>query len=229
MLDSDSPIRVGNVTKGEVSISNDLEMYIFCCGQTLSLLSSAVDKSDQAIHNLRTIKSNSNLSSNYTITDHIEFAIENFFIRSHSIYDRALLFSSQLLDTGIDKESINHQVIVTNIHVKKYGIADRLKKLRKVCTEYRVVRNKIIHHGRYAEQSFDFLSLLHKVSTLKYIDSGETFIPPIELEKMTSDFIDVQVEEFEEHLVKIKSLLDEFYKIAERVYRHKRATFELEE
>ena len=225
MLDSDSPLRKGNISNGEVGIDNDLEMYIFSCGQTLSLLSTSIDKSAQAIQSLRITKNNSDSSSNFTHADHIEFAIENFFIRSHGIYDRALLFASQLLDTGIDKESINHQVIVTNSHAKKYGIEDKLKKLRKVCTEYRVERNKIIHHGRYAEECFDFLSLVHKANNLKNSASGEEVIDSEELDKITNDFIDVQVEEFEEHLEKIKSELNAFYELAEKVYKHKRATF----
>jgi len=224
MLDKAYPIRKGNISNSAVNIENDLEMYIFCCGKALSLLTTSIDKSEQAILNLRFTENITDYSSKYTHADHIEFAIENFFIRSHGIYDRALLFASQLLDTGIDKESINHQVIVTNVHVKKYGISDKLKKLRKICTEYRVERNQIVHHGRYAEESFDRISLIHKANDLQNTISNKVIFDSNELEQITSAFIDVQVEKFEEHLDAIKVEINEFYSLSEQVYLLKKAT-----
>ncbi len=222
ILDARSPIRNVIPEKNEVTIYNKLEEYILNCSQGLSLVSLSVDKTNLAIQYLAESYTNPPKVENVSIDEHIEFSIENFFIRSQAIYDRVLIFVNKLHDIGLSDESISHNVIVTNDHVISSGLNSALKKLRKTCTEYRVERNKIIHHGRYSEEKFNNLALMHKAHELSKLDNKESGIDLKKLDALSNIFIEIQVDDFNEHLKKIIKSLYIFFEVAEKVYLERR-------
>lgn len=228
MLDEESPIlkrHSGNAR--EVIVSSGLEGYIFSCGKGLSVLLGAIEKASFSIELLRESKRTARERIAYTVADQIEFAIENYLIRSGAIYDRALIFVNKLLELGIADESIAYVPIVTNSHIISYQLDGPLKKLKKVCTEHTFERNAVIHHRKYSESDFDEISLLHKANTIS-VQAGKN--PPFDselIENATQAFLDLRTEEFELHLTRILESLTLLFDTAVLIYgvrrdRHKK-------
>lgn len=71
--------------------------------------------------------------SEHEIAEYIEFHIENYLIRSRSVYDRVLIFTNYLCDFQMTKYSVNHVSITTNRKVEKLGLNSALKKFNKTC------------------------------------------------------------------------------------------------
>ncbi|WP_449393292.1 Cthe_2314 family HEPN domain-containing protein [Eoetvoesiella caeni] len=138
-------------TKGEITVSTDLQRYIFSCAKGLGVLTSSLDKAALSIEFLaQSVTPLKN--SDYTHAEQIQFAIENYFIRSTSIYDRALIFANHLLDLGIVDDSTSHSQMINNRHVKRYQLVDHLKHLGKVCREKSVERNAIMNRPDFYRQ-----------------------------------------------------------------------------
>lgn len=225
LLDEESPLLKGGISrKGEVKISTDLQGYIFSCAKGLGVLTSAMDKAALSIeflfHAIKPLK-----ASSYTHAEQIQFAIENYFIRSTTIYDRALIFTNHLLDLGIADESTSHQQMVTNRHVKRYHLADPLKDLGKVCREKNIERNAIIHHRSYSEDDFDQFSMIVSANDLSKQAGKKAPFPREAVKELTNAVLSDHTADFEAHLEKIKQSLNNFLDTAAAVYRIRRATY----
>lgn len=226
-LDADSPLRNIDDEKPEVPIHNDLENYIFYCSQSLSLLSTSIDKTKLSIELLeKSYQSAPELTQTQNTADvFVEYAIENYFIRSSAIYDRCLIFVNRVLDLGIHNESIGHIALVTNEHVKKHGLDHGLKAIRKKCTEYRVERNKIVHHGRYGDEFFNNIAAMHRFNNFqKELGHKPTYGKEL-LDELTYQIIDIQVDEFTEHLASIEAKLHQLYELVLPIYQLKKNEF----
>ena len=227
LFDEDSPIKKGKFKGFEMLCSNSLEHYVFMCGQSLSRVSSSIDKTRLSLAYLESSYTSPPVLEGSCPSDFIEYSIENFFIRSHGIYDRVLIFVNRLCDIGLADESISHNSIITNEHVKSYSLDATLKKLRKVCTEYRLERNTIIHHASYREETFDTFSMMHKVHSLADDAEAETLINSAVLHDVTNDYLNNYIEEFNGHLELISKALNDFYDVAEKVYLIKKSWFKI--
>lgn len=218
ILDEENPLKKVDVQNRSVPIENDMGAYIFNCSQSLSLVSSAIDKTKLSILLLENSYKIRPEVEGFTPDEFIEYAIENYFIRSGAIYDRCLIFTNSLHELGIANESIGHSLIVTNSHVVKSGLEKKLKSLRKICTEHRVERNKIVHHGRYSEESFNIISAMHKVHGYQKILGNDLDFDQEFLNDFTHEIVDIQAGEFKEHLAKVEAKIAEFFELAEKVY-----------
>ena len=225
LFDEDSPLKKGKLKGGEIFCDNPLEYYVFMCGQSLSRVSNSIGKTKLSLAYLENSYSSPPTLEGSCPSDFIEYSIENFFIRSHGIYDRVLIFVNRLCDIGLGDESISHNAIITNEHVKSYSLDISLKKLRKVCTEYRLERNAIIHHASYREETFDTFAMMHKVHCLAEGSDSETVIDSAILHDVTNNYIDDYMKEFNTHLKLIDKTLNDFYDVAEKVYLNKKSWF----
>lgn len=197
LLDSESPLNRVDLKNREVLIDNELEGYIFSCGQSLALVSSSIDKANLSIELLESSYKFLPEITKYSADEFIEFAIENYFLRSSAIYDRCLIFANRLLNLGIANESIKHELIVTNEHIKKFGLSEKLKTVSKRCTEYRVERNHIVHHGRYgSNEVFYGMSAIHKANSLQKSAGVKPSFDQALIDEITQEVIETQVSEF---------------------------------
>lgn len=223
LLDEESPLKRVDLKKREISSVNELEGYIYSCGQSLALVSTSIDKARLSIKLLESSYDLSPKGTKYTADEFIEFAIENYFLRSAAIYDRCLIFMNKLLNLGIANESIGHELIVTNEHIKNYSLAEKLKTVRKNCTEYRVERNHIVHHGRYTgNEVFYGMSAIHKANSLQLSMGIKSSFDQDLIEEITREIIETQVCEFRGHLDSIDSAVKALYEIALPVYLSKK-------
>lgn len=218
LLDDESPLlkKAGVSTDSdiEVTYSNDLERYILSVGKALSSLSSSMEKALltlillEAKHLEQLTDGNKQEKSSF-----IELLIENSIIRVQSIYDRALIFSNRLLDLGISNESIGHNALVTNDHIKAYGLDTKLKAINKACNEYRLARNTVIHHDRFSEKELDQLTMILQAEHLSQQAKGESIINQELLNTITANYLETKQEELVTYLSvienKVTELLDE--------------------
>lgn len=225
LLDDESPLMKGcSSTKGEITISTDLQGYIFSCAKGLGVLTSSLDKAALSIEFLaqsaKPLK-----DSSYTHAEQIQFAIENYFIRSATIYDRALIFANHLLDLGVADESTSHLQMVTNRHVQSYQLADHLKHLGKVCREKSVERNAIIHHRSYFKDEFNQFSMIISANAISEQAGKKAPFPRKAVEALTEAVLSEHTADFEEHLLKITQSLNDFLDTAATVYKIRRANY----
>ena len=99
------------------------------------------------------------------IGSYVEYHIENYIIRSRTIYDRTLIFTNHLCDIGMSKEFIEHNSIITNQKVINSGLKSYLKAIRKACSKYRDERNSIIHHDRYKHENLEWVTVANQVAS----------------------------------------------------------------
>ncbi|WP_250523460.1 MULTISPECIES: Cthe_2314 family HEPN domain-containing protein [unclassified Caballeronia] len=226
LLDEESPLQKRNLKLSENSrelpIGSEAENYIFACGKGLAVVTAALRKAAYSIEILRNVRQLTLDIPNFTPAEQIGFAIENYLIRSATVYDRVMIFVGKLLDLGIADGSIAHEMIVTNEHVARAGLVQPLKALRKACMSHREERNAIIHHRSYSEEVFDNLAMLHSAQALS-VKSGKT--APIDaesVEEFTESFLAVRIGEFEEHLCAVHAAVTTFFDGAISVYRSER-------
>lgn len=209
LLDNESPLLKRNLKQiensRELPVESEAEEYIFACGKGIIVVTTALNKAAFSIEILRTLPQSALNLPNFTLAEQIGFAIANYLIRSATVYDRAMIFVSKLLDLGIIDGSIAHELIVTNEHVVRAGLVPALKELRKACMSHREERNAIIHHRSYSEEEFDKLAMLHSAQALS-LESGKTasFDAKI-VEECTEGILSTRIEEFEKHLDAVRT------------------------
>ncbi|MCE3603015.1 hypothetical protein LXA47_05280 [Massilia sp. P8910] len=226
LLDKESPLLKRNLKQlknsRELPVESEAEDYIFACGKGLIVVTTALSKAAFSIEILRTVRQSALDLPNFTLAEQIGFAIENYLIRSATVYDRAMIFVSKLLDLGIIDGSIAHELIVTNEHVVRAGLVPALKALRKACMSHREERNAIIHHRSYSEEEFDKLAMLHSAQALS-LKSGRT--APFDAETVneyTEGVLSLRIVEFEEHLGAVRTAVATVLDGAISVYRSER-------
>jgi len=217
ILDKESPLILKR-SKLTVSLENELDEYILSCSRALTSLSSSMDKARLSL-SLLDIKHLESISSDeHPKSLYIELIIENSIIRVQSIYDRALILTNKLLDLGVSNDSINHNLIVTNEKVQKYGLHSKLRAIHKACNQYRLIRNTVIHHDRFTEDEFNQLSLVINADHMsRKLNRGE-FIDRATLDELTQTYLDIKREDLSEYLDAIESRLGDYFDTAAPIY-----------
>lgn len=227
LLDEDSPLQKGKVTYEEGKIvyesSDEIDDYIVECAKSVSAIDSAVDKVNQSLTILNYDYINSIDCEQYNLAEYIEFHIENYIIRAHSIYDRTLIFINKLLQLGIDNSHIGHGLIVSNENVIRFELDKPLQALKKQFKNYHNIRNTIIHHDRYKDDEFDTISLYHKTESLLKQTSKDPLINEGVLKALTSEYLGSKTDELTENLNQIKEKLKLFLEEAVKVYGHRKS------
>lgn len=95
---------------------------------------------------------------------HLAYHIENYIIRIESLYDRVLQLIDAIFHLTNDPSACTHDVITSNLKVKRTDIPSALKPLKKLLREYRFERNTIIHHESYQDKSLRRLELYSLVT-----------------------------------------------------------------
>ena len=194
------------------------------CAKSLGAIDSAITKSKIAIELLRISLKNIPNKSNYSTAEYIEYALENYIIRSRSIYDRALIFVGNLCNLGIANDSITNTLIVTNHHVLKYDLAAKLKPIKKTCDEYLYKRNVIVHHDKLIDKDFDDVSLIITVNHLSEQDGRDKPFQQGHIDLVSKHIIDKKVEEYKNNLKKIEDNINLLFDECEPVYNYYKKT-----
>ncbi|MEH6347466.1 MAG: Cthe_2314 family HEPN domain-containing protein [Bermanella sp.] len=228
LLDEDNPIRRNlEVIDSKLSVKteSDLDYYLLSSSKAYSSITTSIEKAKLSIQLLDYEYILKIESKEHAKSEYIELFIENSIIRVQSIYDRVLIFINRLLELGISNESINHNLIVTNDNVKKYGLDKKLKNLNKTCNEYRNIRNTIIHHDRYTEENLDFFGLVHQSEHLSKIAGRETLLKEETLNDLSSDFMLDYQSDLQGYFEKIEDKLNSIFDSSMIVYATKKVAY----
>jgi len=86
-----------------------------------------------------------------TRATHLLWSVENFVIRTQTAYDRLLVLTDRLFHIHNQASRISHESIVTNTHIKRTPVPDKLKAVKKTVKKYYYDRNTIIHESSYSD------------------------------------------------------------------------------
>ncbi|MCE0494652.1 Cthe_2314 family HEPN domain-containing protein [Vibrio salinus] len=230
LLDEDSPLKRAKFIDGRFTYipESNVDNYIIECGKAVAAIDHAVDKSKQCLSliNYEYIRLINN--DEYNLADYIEFHIENYIIRTHSIYDRTLIFINKLLQLGIDNSHIGHELLVSNENVKKYKINESMKSLKKRFKKYHNIRNMIIHHDKYNDEEFEEISLYHKTNELLERNNQKEMINKEVLDFVTEDYLKEKLQELSSNLDSILEqlviLLEQSFEVYEGKKRQLKVT-----
>jgi len=90
---------------------------------------------------------------------HLLYCIENYIVRSQSMYDRLLRLVDGVFEVYNPSHMISHQLIIDNLHIRDSSIPKKLKALRKVIKDYYRDRNMIIHERQFLEDDLRTLEM----------------------------------------------------------------------
>jgi hypothetical protein len=89
--------------------------------------------------------------SGITKQSYLLYCIENYIVRTQSMYDRLLRLVDNVFELYNPSHMISHELIINNSHIKHSSIPNKLKELRKVIKNYYFDRNMIIHEQQFLE------------------------------------------------------------------------------
>lgn len=84
--------------------------------------------------------------------DYIVFILENFYLRTTSIFDRILRFTNVVFEIGLPERECKESTIIKNDKIKRTTLSSSMKKLDKFIEKYRYSRNRIAHSESYNEK-----------------------------------------------------------------------------
>lgn len=195
---------------------DEIQQYHVDCWKSCKSIRVALDKLEIAEHCIR--QSYRYCPNNHQIAEYIAFHVENYLIRSRSVYDRILIFVNYLCDIQMAKEYVNHNSILTNRKVEQAGLKEVIKRVRKACEVYRLERNSVVHHDSYND---DHLNWVDTALKAKKILSGK--LDPIGLnDRHVTDaaaaFLAEKMEEFKKNSETIECAVFDFLNDAQIVY-----------
>ncbi|NDY72839.1 hypothetical protein DO021_15160 [Desulfobacter hydrogenophilus] len=223
-LDEESPIFRFKIKDGELELEakNELDSYILSCGKSLGAVTSSMNKARLSLALLDAKYLDSIMDAEQSKSIYIEMLIENSIIRVQSIYDRTLIFTNKILNLGISNDSINHTLIVTNDHVKRFDLVNKLKAINKTCNEYRQIRNTVIHHDRYSEDLHDQLTMVLNADHLSKEAGRESFVDSEELGEIIQSYLEDKKQELEKYLDSIEQKLFNFFDSVLPIYHYQK-------
>ncbi|MEZ8695011.1 Cthe_2314 family HEPN domain-containing protein [Vibrio splendidus] len=187
---------------------SDIEQYHIDCWSSCKAIKTSLKKLQIAEE---CIKSSYRFCPNeHEVAEYIEFHIENYLIRSRSIYDRVLIFTNYLCDIQMAKESVNHISITTNQKVIKANLKEKLKKINRACEVYRVERNGIVHHDKYANDRLEWVDTARKAKYILRNSGNNIGISDDVIAEQTAAIIVNHLAEFNNCSSKINEAVNEF-------------------
>ncbi len=227
ILDDDNPIKrygVGKVAKDEklLQLKSELDNYIYFSSRALSALTSGISKSRLSLALLSSSHVDKMDSEELPKGLYIEMLVENSVVRVQSVYDRVLILVNKILDLGISNDQISHNAIVTNEWVARFGMVANIKSINKACSEYRYIRNTVIHHDRYTEEELDELTLFIEANDLFLETRGKGIVSQELIAEKTNDYLNAKESELTAYLDKIEKSIFKLYEKLVPVYEFKK-------
>ena len=94
--------------------------------------------------------------------DHLIYNIENYFIRLNSVYDRVLQIVNAVFHLCINEESVNHNVVISNLKVAhRSKIKSEIKSVNKFLSDYAQKRNTLIHKHSWRDVKLRKIELFY--------------------------------------------------------------------
>tara|TARA_R110002124_G_scaffold111876_1_gene265819 strand:+ start:926 stop:1645 length:720 start_codon:yes stop_codon:yes gene_type:complete len=211
-----------NLESGIAVTASPLEQYTLDCFKAVRSITDCMEQlhfSIELLSGYRTSTSPDSMNRH----DHIVFAIENYYLRITSIYDRCLRLINILYNLGLPERDCKDSTIIKNTHVKGSNIETSLKALNKFTGKFRQFRNSIAHNETYSEDdklqiiaSYYFLEAKGVTDIIKFKHLFKT---------ETDKYIKDKKSEFNEHLVELEGLIVDFLNAVNTKYLGMKSKF----
>lgn len=156
---------------------------------------------------------------------HLLYCIENYIIRTQSMYDRLLILIDHVFDILNPSHVISHELIICNSHVKRTSLPAKLKKLRKIIKPYYYDRNVIIHEQQYLEDDLRRLEGYTILAASPGPYQGQADLIQ-EAKLMAREIVKNKTAEFSNTNRASFETLDEILTVLFKVYENTRTTYE---
>lgn len=128
------------------------EYYCILVGKTLSHVLTICRQLEHSVLYFSSFSPTQKMKkANITRQSHLLYCIENYIIRTQSMYDRLLVLVDRVFELYNPSHIISHELIISNSHIQHSSIPSKLKVLRKVIKDYYRDRNMIIHEHELLE------------------------------------------------------------------------------
>ncbi|MCF7743780.1 Cthe_2314 family HEPN domain-containing protein [Aeromonas veronii] len=170
-----------------------------------------VSRSEEKLKlSLMYIKANKDIKSiDYDLTKEklIEFTIEDFVVRSISVFDRVLSLINCVLELRIPKKKIAFVSVNSKIRKHHPDLSVSLKELKKITSKYLSDRNSIIHESTYTDRNLVKLQLISDHIQTNLLRGVEQVFDLEVLNIDSNSYIDGKLQEFDEHILNVESAI----------------------
>lgn len=138
---------------------NEYTYYIHRTGHLYAHLRHFLKQLDHSVHCLSPDSYTKNMElTGFTLADHLEYCVENYYIRIQSVYDRTLQLVNAVFNLGINEQSVTHTVIISNNKVERTTVKTKLRLLKRALRPTSDHRNNIIHRAGLREEKINSLN-----------------------------------------------------------------------
>ena len=141
---------------------DEYQFYVMRVGYCLAQIMTWMEQLDHAVYYLSDYSYKKQAQEEgVNRAKHLIYNVENYLIRLHSVYDRALQLTNSVFHLGISEASVGHSVIVSNLKVARTDVKGYLKKLKKECEKRAQERHAIVHRESHREDRLRRLELFY--------------------------------------------------------------------
>lgn len=141
---------------------DEYQFYVMRVGYSLAQLVTWIEQLDHAVFYLSNFSYNKKAQSEgINRAKHLLYNIENYLIRLHSVYDRALQLTNNVFHLGVEESNVGHSVIVSNLKVARTEVKGLLKALKKEAEKKAQERHAIVHRESHREDSLRRLEMFY--------------------------------------------------------------------
>lgn len=203
-------------THAKDEVLDDIQQYHVDCWKSCKTIRIALDKLKIAEDCIR--QSYRYCQNDHQLAEYIEFHVENYLIRSRSVYDRVLIFVNYLCDIQMAKEHVNHNSILTNRKVEQAGLREAIKRVKKTCEVYRFERNSVVHHDSYTDDRLDWVDTALKAKKILGGRLDSIGLNESHVTDAAASFLAEKMEEFRKNSERIAGAVFGFLDDAQIVY-----------
>lgn len=141
---------------------DEYQFYVMRVGYCLAQIMTWVEQLDHAVYYLSDFSYKKQAQEEgINRAKHLIYNVENYLIRLHSVYDRALQLTNSVFHLGISESHVGHAVVISNLKVARTDVSGLLKGLRKECEKRAQERHAIVHRESYRDDKLRRLEMFY--------------------------------------------------------------------
>jgi len=157
-----------------------------------------------------------------TKQNHLIYCIENYIIRTQSMYDRLLRLVDKVFELYNPSHMISHELITSNSHLLHSPILNKLKTLRKLIKKYYYDdRNRIIHEQQFLEDDIRALEIMTLLTSEDFFKGQQHLIKKAERQVVKNKTV-----EFSKFNHDVFVILGDIFNLLKEKYEYKREILE---
>ena len=170
-------VKISMEHRKEIKSKSDFYEYEYYClqlGSCLAHLLTVIQQMEHAVYYMSNFTSTEAMKKvGINRSTHLIWSVENYIIRTRTVYDRSLILVDRLFHIQNQGNQITHESIITNAHISRTNIRNALKPIKSAVNKYYFKRNQIIHEASYADNEIASIELF--AAALSDPDNDEAY------------------------------------------------------